>query len=68
MEVCMRTKRIYDRHGEFIAERVDEGDKVTIYSREGMYLGEYIRSSDSTYDDAGYLIGIGDLLATLIKY
>ena len=63
----MRTKRIYDRHGEFIAERVDEGDKVTIYSREGMYLGEYIRSSDSTYDETGYLIGSGDLLTTLIK-
>lgn len=62
----MRTKRIYDRYGEFIAERVDEGDKVNIYSREGAYLGEYIRASDSTYDDTGFLIGSGDLLTTLI--
>ncbi len=62
----MSYKRIFNREGEFIAERVDEGDKILIYSRFGEYLGEYIRSSNETYDKFGAYVGREDLLNTLI--
>lgn len=62
----MNSKRMYNREGKFIGERINEDVKITLYSAYGRYLGEYIKSANKTYDENGALVGDDDLLNTLI--
>ncbi len=62
----MSSKRMYNREGKFIGERVNEGTKIILYSAYGRYLGEYIKNANKTYDENGALVGDEDLLNTLI--
>ena len=39
----MNSKRMYNREGKFIGERINEDVKITLYSAYGRYLGEYIK-------------------------
>ena len=63
----MYIKKLYGRNGEYIAERVDNGERVRLYASNGRYLGEYHKGSDRTYDAGGSCVGFGDLLGILLK-
>lgn len=62
----MYIKKLYGRNGEYLAERVDNGERVRLYASNGRYLGEYHKASDRTYDAGGSCVGFGDLLGVLI--
>ena len=63
----MYIKKLYGANGEYLAERVDSGERVRLYASNGRYLGEYYKGSDRTYDAGGLCIGFGDLLGILLK-
>lgn len=44
----------------------DEGDKKRAYDRSGIYLGYYDKQLDTTYDRFGNVIGLGEVLVSLI--
>ena len=52
--------------GMLIGKTSDVGNKVYAYDKYGVYKGHYDKYANTTYDEYGSPIGMGDLTAALI--